>query len=291
MKGILLAGGAGTRLSPLTTGVTKQLLPIYDKPMVYYPLCILMEAFITEILVISTSRDQPNLQRLLKNGSQWGLNICYETQDSPNGIAEAFLIGEKFLDGSDVMLALGDNVLWSPNLKKILVTAKANLLTKGGGVNFTFPVSDPENFGVVNRRAFGEVVAIEEKPQFPKSNEVSIGFYMYDGSVCERTKKIKPSRRKEYEITDVSNSYIKDGTLEAYQVEENGIWLDTGTITSLFKSSTFIQIAQERFNTLIGSPEWTALNLGLVEPTKYKNIETNSEYYKTLSSLVRTRFF
>ena len=258
MKGIILAGGSGTRLHPITKGISKQLMPIYDKPMVYYPLTTLMQSGIREILIITTPEDQSQFQRLLGDGSQWGIQLSYAAQPSPDGLAQAFIIGEEFIGSDKVALVLGDNIFYGTELDDSLKTCT----DPDGGIVFAYQVSDPERYGVVEFDSTGQAISIEEKPTKPKSNYAVVGLYYYDNSVVEIAKTIKPSDRGELEITAVNDEYLRRGSLKVVTLESGDVWLDTGTIDSLSDATDFVRVMQKRTGQIIGSPELVAFEQG-----------------------------
>ena len=245
MKGIILAGGSGTRLYPITQGISKQLLPIYDKPMIYYPLSVLMLAGIQDILIITTSEDNNSFKRLLKDGNQWGIKIQYAIQEKPEGIAQAFLIGEKFLDGETACLILGDNIFHGAGLTNMLLDAKFNAIDENATV-FGYRVNDPERYGVAEIDEMGYCISIEEKPKNPKSNYAVTGLYFYPSDVVEKAKQIKPSDRGELEITTLNQMYIKEDRLNMEILPRGAAWLDTGTFESLSNASNYIETIEKR---------------------------------------------
>lgn len=254
MKGIILAGGAGTRLYPLTQVTSKQLLPVYDKPMIFYPLSTLMLAGIRDILIISTPQDTPNFQRLLGDGSQYGINLSYKVQPSPDGLAQAFLLGEEFIGEDSCAMILGDNIFYGNGLSKLLKDARAD--AEGGKATiFGYYVNDPERFGIVEFDDEGKVISVEEKPQNPKSNYCITGLYFYDNRVVEMAKKVKPSARGELEITDLNRLYLKVDDLNVKLMGRGFAWLDTGTMDSLIDASNFVQITETRQSLMISVPE------------------------------------
>jgi glucose-1-phosphate thymidylyltransferase len=260
MKGIILAGGSGTRLHPLTLAMSKQMMPIYDKPMIYYPLSVLMMAGINEILIISTPHDLPNFERLLGTGEQLGCKFSYVVQEVPNGLAQAFVLGEKFIGNDKVALVLGDNIFYGVGMGRML--QKIN--DPDGGVVFAYHVSDPERYGVVDFDENHNVLSIEEKPVEPKSNYAVPGLYFYDNSVVEIAKNLKPSPRGEYEITDVNKEYLKRKKLKVSILDRGTAWLDTGTFASLMQAGQFVQVIEERQGLKIGCIEEIAFKMGFI---------------------------
>lgn len=260
MKGIILAGGSGTRLHPITLAVSKQLMPIYDKPMVYYPLATLMSAGIQEILFITTSQDAPLFEKLLGDGSQLGCNFQYATQENPNGLAEAFIIGEEFIGNDKVALILGDNIFYGSGLAKLLQTNN----NPDGGIIYGYHVQDPERYGVVEFDNRGKAISIEEKPTKPKSNYAVPGIYFYDNTVIEIAKNIKPSQRGELEITDINRVYLEKKKLQVSILDRGTAWLDTGTFSSLMQASQLVEVIQERQGLKVGAIEEVAYSMGYI---------------------------
>ncbi len=289
MKGIVLAGGAGTRLHPSTIAVSKQLLPIYDKPMIYHPISVLMLAGIREILIISTPADLPNFQRLLGDGSQFGVKFSYKEQPSPDGLAQAFILGKEFIGNDDVALVLGDNIFYgdgfSGKLKKVVENTK-----NGGATVFGYYVKDPQRFGVVEFDKNGSAISIEEKPQNPKSNYAVTGLYFYDNKVVEYAKSLKHSKRGELEITDLNNIYLKNGNLNVELFGRGFAWLDTGTHHSLLQASQYVHTIEENQGIKIACLEEVAYRMGFVTKEhlkKYIAKYANNDYYNYVREVVK----
>ncbi len=287
MKGIILAGGSGSRMFPITKGISKQLLPVYDKPMIYYSLSVLMLAGIRDILIISSPSDIKNYEKLLSDGSQFGISLSYRVQNEPKGIAEAFLIGESFIENDSVSLILGDNVFYGQGFSEIL----KKVSEKGQGATiFGYQVKDPERFGVVEFDESLKVLSIEEKPEKPKSDYAVTGLYFYDQDVVEIAKNIKPSERGELEITTINNEYLRINKLEIELLGRGFAWLDTGTHESLLEASAFIQTIQNRQGLLISSPEEISLNKGWLSKDEFKNLVSGykeSSYSNFLKDLIK----
>ncbi|HET6245640.1 MAG: glucose-1-phosphate thymidylyltransferase RfbA [Bacteroidetes bacterium] len=268
MKGIILAGGSGTRLHPLTLAVSKQLMPVYDKPMIYYPLSTLMMAGINEILIISTPSDLPNFEKLLGDGKNLGCQFSYAVQEVPNGLAQAFVIGEKFIGKDNVALILGDNIFYGSGMSVLL----QSITKPDGGVVFAYHVSDPERYGVVEFDKNNKAISIEEKPQKPKSNFAVPGLYFYDNSVIEIAKKLEPSSRGEYEITDVNKHYLKNNNLKVAILDRGTAWLDTGTFHSLMQAGQYVQVIEERQGLKIGCIEEVAYRMNFINKKQLLNL-------------------
>ena len=272
MKGIILAGGSGTRLHPLTHSLSKQLLPVYDKPMIYYPLSVLMLAGIQDILIITTPHDQQSFINLLGSGQQWGLNITYKAQPNPDGLAQAFIIGEDFIGNDSVSLVLGDNIFYGHGMDKLLDNA---MQQEKGATVFGYYVKDPERYGVVDFNDDGQAIDLEEKPKNPKSNYAVTGLYFYDNDVIEIAKSIKPSPRGELEITDVNKVYMERGDLNVEVMGRGYAWLDTGTHASLLQASNFIQVMEERQGLKIACPEEIAFSKGYIDAAQVESLASH----------------
>lgn len=269
MKGIILAGGRGTRLFPLTIGVSKQLLPVYDKPMIYYPLSMLMLAKIRDVLIITTPEDQAQYQRLLSDGSQWGLSFEYAIQAEPRGLADAFIVGDHFIGDSSVALILGDNIFYGHGLPTTLREASA---LKNGAVIFAYPVNDPERYGVVEFDSKGNALSLEEKPQQPRSHYAIPGMYFYDNRVVEYAKNLKPSARGEIEITDLNKVYMENGELQVKELGRGVAWLDAGMHHSLLQASNFVQAVEDRQGMMISCPEEIAYRMGFITNDELRDL-------------------
>ncbi len=273
MKGIILAGGSGTRLHPITQCISKQMLPIYDKPMIYYPLTTLLEAGIKDILIISTPRDLPGFKNLLGDGAKWGISLSYREQPSPDGLAQAFIIGETFIGKDKCCLVLGDNIFHGTGFDKTLKQVVASL---NGATVFGYYVNDPERYGVADFDKSGKVISIEEKPKHPKSNYAVTGLYFYDNDVVEIAKNLKPSLRGELEITDVNKTYLKMGKLSLVKLETGFAWLDTGTHKSLLDASLYFSVLEDRQGLKIACPEETAWKEGLISDEQLEKLATET---------------
>jgi glucose-1-phosphate thymidylyltransferase len=285
MKGIILAGGSGTRLHPCTLAVSKQLMPVYDKPMIYYPLSTLLESGIWEILIISTPHDLPLFKKLLGDGRKYGCRFEYAVQDEPNGLAEAFLIGEEFIADDKVALILGDNIFYGSGLDELLQSNN----DPDGGIIYAYHVNDPERYGVVEFDESGMVISIEEKPVNPKSNFAVPGIYFYDNEVVDIAKNIQPSPRGELEITDVNREYLRRGKLKVSIMDRGTAWLDTGTFTSLMQAAQFVQVIEERQGLKIGAIESSAYKMGYITKNQFKKLTEpflKSGYSKTLLEVI-----
>ncbi len=288
MKGIILAGGSGTRLHPLTLSVSKQLMPIYDKPMIYYPLSTLMYSGIKEVLIISTPKDLPLFKDLLGDGEKYGCSFSYAVQDEPNGLAEAFIIGEDFIGNDKVALILGDNIFYGSGLASLLQSNN----DPEGGIIYAYRVHDPQRYGVVEFDNNGQAISIEEKPTKPKSNYAVPGIYFYDNSVVSIAKNIKPSHRGELEITDVNKEYLSQGKLNVSILDRGTAWLDTGTFDSLMQASQFVEVIENRQGLKIGSIEAAAYEMGYISEDKFRALAKplmKSGYGKNLLGLIKNK--
>ena len=287
MKGIILAGGSGTRLYPITKGISKQLMPIYDKPMIYYPLTTLMGAGIKDILIITTPHDQDQFKKLLGDGSDWGINLSYKIQKKPRGLADAFIVGEDFIGKDSVAMILGDNIFYGSDFDQKVSRAAKEL---DGGIIFGQQVSDPERYGIVEFDKKMSVISIEEKPETPKSNYAIPGLYFFDNQVVEIAKKVKPSVRGEIEITELQNAYLKQGRLKVHLLDRGTAWLDTGTFDSMSQASQFVQVVEERQSIKIGCPEEVAWREGFISDKQLKKLAEplkKSGYGKYILSLMK----
>lgn len=290
MKGIILAGGKGTRLHPLTIVTSKQLLPVYDKPMVYYPLSMLMLAGIRELLVISTPEDLPSFRRLLRDGSQWGMKFSYAEQDQPRGLADAFRVGKDFVGSDPVCLILGDNIFFGHGLPAVLRSMAAKVSNGGGAAIFAYPVQDPWRYGVIEFDAEGKALSLQEKPANPRSNYAVPGMYFYDNQVIQIAADLEPSPRGELEITDVNLTYMRMGRLYVQELGRGVAWLDAGTHESLLQAAAFIQTVEERQGMMISSPEEIAFRMGFIDRQQLRRLLDelgNSTYRTRLESLLK----
>jgi glucose-1-phosphate thymidylyltransferase len=288
MKGIILAGGSGTRLHPLTLATSKQLLPIYDKPMIYYPLSVLMLANIRDILIISTPHDLPNFKRLLGDGSRFGINLTYKEQPSPDGLAQAFILGEEFIGNEDICLVLGDNIFYGAGLQNLLSNAVKTVKQDNKAVVFGNYVDDPERYGVAEFDEHQNVVSIEEKPEKPKSNFAVVGLYFYPNSVVEIAKNVKPSHRGELEITSVNETYLKQGNLKMQILSRGFAWLDTGTHEALTEATEFVKVVEKRTSLKIACLEEIGLKMKWLNKTEIsKDLEgKKGQYYNYIASII-----
>ena len=290
MKGIVLAGGSGTRLYPVTKAISKQLLPIYDKPMVYYPISVLMLAGIRDILIISTPEDISKFENLLSDGAQFGVNFSYKIQPSPDGLAQAFILGKEFIGNDSAALVLGDNVFYGQSFSKTLQNAVNRVETSGGATVFGYRVRDPQRFGVVEFDENGKALSIEEKPKNPKSNYAVTGLYFYDNKVVEYAKNLKPSSRGELEITDLNNIYLKNNKLHVELLGRGFAWLDTGTHESLLQAGQYVQTVENNQGIKIACLEEIAYNMGFLKKEDIEKISSqykNNEYYGYIKSLIK----
>ena len=292
MKGIILAGGSGTRLYPVTKPVCKQLVPVYDKPMIYYPLSTLMLAGIREVLIISTPRDLPRFEELLGTGEEWGMRFEYIVQPKPEGLAQAFILGEKFLNGSPAALVLGDNIFYANGFSKLLQEAARQLITPNSGATvFAYWVKDPTSYGVVEFDDSGKAIGLEEKPKAPKSNYAVPGLYFYDQNVCKMAKELKPSPRGELEITDLNREYLKLGKLQVQKMSRGTAWLDTGSFETLLQASNFVQTIEQRQGLKIACPEEIAYRMGFIDAAQLEKLAIplkNSGYGTYLLDVLRS---
>ena len=289
MKGIILAGGSGTRLYPITMGISKQVMPIYDKPMIYYPLSVLMMAGIRDILVITTKEDQPNFIKLLKDGSQFGINISYKIQPSPDGLAQAFILGEEFIGNDSCAMVLGDNIYYGNNFKNMLINAR-NYTNEDKATIFGYQVKDPQRFGIMEIDNENNVISVEEKPKEPKSDYAITGLYFYPKGVSDMAKEVKPSKRRELEITTLNDMYLKEGRLRAELLGRGFTWFDTGTHKSMMKASQFIEMKQEMEDIIISCPEVIAYNQCWIDDETLEKAATlmqKNDYGKYLSKVLK----